>query len=343
MGFRFYCIIILLTIVLSLPRFAHHTPDSKSYINVAKYFRGDLPREQLRGPFIYRFLAPLLAATLPSGNLDLNFALVNVLATILAYLIFIPYLRRFVATRTELNVGMLMLVVSFPTFNYASGVLSDPVGFLTFIVATYLLLNERYVLFSCAVCLGILARESILFLVPASIVYVVMGSLGQREKNWTRTFGILAVVSIPPALVFFGEMAYFADIPNPYYYGLSLRRFLGKFTRTTGWITSFLALGPPSLLCLIGLRRDGLRFVSNLPDREARLLFSLTVVGVIHVIHGIATGISGRYVWPYYSILIPLAVLSSRKTPLFVKVLGPVSDRILGASKHAGHLGRCPS
>ncbi len=344
MGFRFYSIIILLTIGLSLPRFAHHTPDSKYYINVAKYFRGDLPREQLRGPFIYRFLTPLLAATLPSGNLDLNFALINVLATILAYLIFIPYLRRFVPTRTELNVGMLMLIVSFPTFNYASGVLSDPVGFLTFIVATYLLLNERYVLFSCAVCLGILARESILFLVLASIVYVVMGSLGQREKNWTRTFGILAVVSIPPVLVYFGEIAYFADIPNPSYSDvLSLRRFLAKITRTIDWITSLLALGPPSLLCLIGLRSDGLRFVSNPPDREARLLFSLTVVGLIHVIHAIATGISGRYVWPYYSVLIPLAVLSSRKTPLFVKVLGPVSDRILGASKHAGHLGPCPS
>ncbi len=343
LGLRFYCIIILLTIGLSLPRFAHHTPDSKGYITVAKYFRGDAPREQLLGQFIYRFLTPFLAATLPSGNLDLNFALVNILATIIAYLIFIPYLRRFVATRTELNVGMLILVVSFPTFNYASGVLSDPVGFLTFIIATYLLLNERYVLFSCAVCLGILARESILFLVPASIVYVVMDSLGQSKRNWTRTLGILAVVSIPPTLVFFGERAYFADIPNPLSHGRAFRKFPERITRTIYWITFLLALGPPSLLCLIGLRRDGLKFVGDLSDREARLLFSLTVVALLQVIYSIATGLSGRFVWPYYSVLIPLAVLASRKTPLFVNVLGPVSDRILGTSKHAGRLGSCPS
>lgn len=339
MGLRFYSITILLTILLSLPRFAHHTPDSKQYVNLAKYFRGDLPREQLRGPFAYRILVPFLAASLPSDNLDLNFALINVLATILAYLVFIPYLKRFVATRTDFNVGMLMLVVSFPTFNYASAVLTDPVGFLMFSIAAYLLLVERYCLFSCAVCLGLLARESALFLVPASIVYVVMSHLGQKKKNWMKAFGILAIVVIPPALALFADRAYFSDVPNYYSYGLSLRKFLVNITRTINWITFFLALGPPLLLCLIGLRRDGLRFVSNLPHREARLLFSLTIVGVLHMMYSIATGMSGRYVWPYYSVLIPLAVLTSNRTMFFVKALGPVSDRVLGASGNGGRPG----
>jgi hypothetical protein len=166
-----------------------------------------------------------------------------------------------------------------------------------------------------------------------------MRFLGQREKNWTRTLGILAVVSIPPALVFFSEIAYFADIPNPYTYGLSLRKFLVNIRVTVFWVTFLLTLGPPLLLCLVGLRRDGLRFVSNLPDREARLLFSLTMVGVLNMEYVIARGMSGRYVWPYYSALIPLVVLSSSRTALFIKALGPMSDRILGASGNSGRIG----
>ena len=330
---RLVVVVILITVVLALPRFAHHTPDSKHYISLAKYLRGDVPREQLRGLFAYRILVPFLAATLPSDNLDLNFALINVLATILAYLVFIPYLKRFVTSQTDLNVGMLLLVVSFPTFNYASGVLTDPVGFLMFIIAAYLLLNERYFLFTCAVCLGLLARESALFLVPASIMYIVMGYLGQRKKNWMKAFGILTVVAIPPALLLFADRAFFSDIPNPYYYGLSLRKFVANITRTINWITFLLTLGPPVLLCLIGLRRDGLRFVADLPAREARLLFSITIVGVLHMIYSVATGMSGRYVWPSYSVLIPLAVLLGNRTTLFMEGLVPIANRIFGASE----------
>jgi len=43
--------VILLRVALALPRFGHHTPDSQHYIALARYFRGEVPREKLRGPF----------------------------------------------------------------------------------------------------------------------------------------------------------------------------------------------------------------------------------------------------------------------------------------------------
>ena len=174
MHFRLFFVVITLTILLALPRFAHHTPDSPRYINLAKYFRSELPREQLLGPHAYRVLVPFLAAHIPSDNLAFNFALINVLATLIAYLIFIPYLKCFVTSRTDFNVGMLMLVMSFPSLNYASRVLTDPVGFLTFVIAAYLLLKEYYYRLSATVCLGVLARESLLCMVLVTTIYVLI-------------------------------------------------------------------------------------------------------------------------------------------------------------------------
>jgi len=114
MRFRLLSVVFVLTILLSLPRCAHHTPDSKHYIILAKYFRGDRDRHSLRTPFAYRVLVPLLAAHGPTDDLDFNFAAINVACTVAAYLLFVAYLKKLVTSSTELNVGFLLLVVSFP-------------------------------------------------------------------------------------------------------------------------------------------------------------------------------------------------------------------------------------
>lgn len=331
---RLVVVVILFTVGLALPRFAHHTPDSKHYINVAKYFQGDLPREQLLAPFAYRVLVPFLAAHLPSDNLDFNFALINVLATILAYLVFIPYLKRFVFTRTEFNVGMLMLVVSFPSFNYASGVLSDPVAFLLFVVAAYLLSSERFYALSGVISLGVLARESLLTMTLASIMYVCWSHVGQGEKGWRKALRVVPLVTIPPVVVLLIVRAYFSDLPSAFHWGVSLQRYVRRMRDPVNWATFLLTLGPPSILSLMGLRHRGRRSFESLTDRGERQLLSIAAATVIHIlipVAGISTAyISGRFVWPFYIALIPIAVLSSSQTWVVTRWVGPIANRLLG-------------
>jgi hypothetical protein len=331
---RLVVVVILITVVLALPRFAHHTPDSKHYINVAKYFQGDLPREQLLAPFAYRIFVPFLAATLPSDNLDLNFALINVLATILAYLVFIPYLKRFVTSQTDLNVGMLLLVVSFPSFNYASGVLSDPVAFLLFVVAAYLLSSERYYALSAVISLGVLARESLLTMTLASIMYVCWSHVGQGEKGWRKASRVVPLVTIPPAVVLIIVRACFSDLPSAFHWGVSLQRYVRTMRDPVNWATFLLTLGPPSILSLMGLRHRGRRPFESLTDRGERQLLSIaaaTVINILIPVAGISTAyISGRFVWPFYIALIPIAVLSSSQTWVVTRWVGPIANRILG-------------
>ena len=334
---RLVWVVVLLTVVLGLPRFGRLTPDSRHYIAVAKYFRGAVARETLPRSFASRPLVPFLAARLPPANLDFNFAVTNIAATVLAYLLFIPYLKRFVTSSTELNVGMLMLVVSIPTPNYGSSVLSDPVGFLFLVIAVSFLLNEQYLRMTVAISLGVLARESLLTVALASVIDLVLGAWGREANRWKRVWAILPLVSIPPIAVVLGVRAYYSDLPASFWWTPSLQGFIRNISQPKlGWITFLLTLGPPLLLCVAGFRESGMRRLKAFGEREARFLLSLAAVGVAYIIYSniIRTAyMSGRFVWPFYTALIPIAVRMGNGTTLFTRWLGPLSDRLFGGAR----------
>lgn len=324
MRFRFLSVIFVLTILLSLPRFAHHTPDSKHYINLAKYFRGDLDRHSLRTPFAYRVLVPFLAAHGPSDDLDFNFAAINVGCTVAAYLIFVAYLKKLVTSSTELNVGATLLVVSFPSLNYSSGILTDPAAFLVCVAAAYLLSQERYALFAAVVSLGVLARESVLSMVLVAVLYLLMNSRRQRAALLTK----LPLVIVPPAVVLIAVRLCFSDMPH-YLWIPSLQVMLSNLKRPVSWLTVLFTLCPTLVLFLIGVWTKRFGFVERLSFRQKNLLLSLTIGGALTVIYSVvAAFMSGRFLWPLYTVLVPVAVLASNKTIIFTKLLGPLSDRI---------------
>ncbi len=334
---RLVWVVVLLTVVLGLPRFGRHTPDSRRYLAVAKYFRGEVARETLSRTFASRPLVPFVAARLPPANLDFNFAVINIAATVLAYLLFIRYLKRFVTSSTELNVGMLMLVVSIPTPNYGSSVLSDPVGFLFLVIAVSFLLNEQYLRMTVAISLGVLARESLLTVTLASVIDLVLGAWGRETKRWKRVWTIVPLVTVPPIAVFLGVRAYFSDLPAYYWWTPSLQGFIRNISQPKhGWITFLLTLGPPLLLCVAGFRESGIRGLKAFGERQARFLISLTVVSIAYLIYSnvIRTAyMSGRFVWPFYTALIPIAVRMGNRSTLFTRWLGPFSDRLFGGAR----------
>lgn len=324
MRFRFLSVVFVLTILLSLPRFAHHTPDSKHYINLAKYFRGDFDRHSLRTPFAYRVLVPFLAARCPSDDLDFNFAAINAGCTVAAYLIFVAYLKELVTSSTELNVGLLLLVVSFPSVNYSSGILTDPAAFLVCVAAAYLLSRQRYALFAAAVSLGVLARESVLSMVLVAVLYILMNSRRQRVALLTK----LPLVIVPPAVVFIAVRLCFSDLRH-FLWLPSLQIMLSNLKRPISWLTVILTLCPTLVLFLIGVWPKSFGFVERLSFRQKTLLLALTIGGVLVIIYGfMAAFMSGRFLWPLYTVLVPVAVLASNKTIIFTKLLGPLSDRI---------------
>jgi hypothetical protein len=327
---RAFIIISVLTIIISFPRFADHTPDSHHYIDLGKYFKGELPKEKLVAPFAYRIMVPFIAANLPSDNLGFNIAIINVVATIIAYLLFFFYLRNFLLSREELIMGMLLLIFSFPTFSYSSRVLSDPAGFLMFLICCYLILKECYYLLSLSICLGIIARESNITLVLIVLIYIILNN----EKSWKELIKTSIITSIPPIITFYLIRLYFYDLPSTFPWDISLKILIENITRPISIATVFLCIFPPLLLFLIGIKFDGFDSLRKSNKEHLNLFIAITVVNSICFIYTILNVyMSGRYVWPIYTALIPLAVISSKNIFLVKRFLFSLSNLLMGTEE----------
>jgi hypothetical protein len=324
---RYVVVIFALTLLLALPRFAHHTPDSQFYLDLAGYFRGEVERVQLVAPYAYRVLLPWLASIMPLENLDLTIASLNVLFTISAYVAFFWFLREILSTSVELKVALFVLVISFPTLNYSSAVLTDPLGFLLFLLAVYALLKERFLAFSLLVAIGVLARESVLVLSAAAVLYLLLTRKKKFDKSTWFTLGAVVLI---PLLAFIAPRIYFADLPS-YFWVPSVSRVVSNLVTPVAWATLLLTAAVPVTLLLIGIRRTGLAFLSD-PDPQKRLtLLTVTLVSTLLLLYSILTAfMSGRFFWPLYVTLIPMAVMASRETSLFNNWLGPAAETTFG-------------
>ncbi|MBI3768752.1 MAG: glycosyltransferase family 39 protein [Deltaproteobacteria bacterium] len=310
-GVRAALAVVALTVTIGLPRFAARTPDSYGYVQLARYLRGEVGREELVTPYAYRVLTPFIAAHLPWRDPSLSLALINVLCTIAAYLLFMRYLRRLLPSRAAVNLGMLIAVVSFPTFAYSSEVLTDPAGFLALIAASSLLLEERPYAFSATVSLGILARDSVVVMVAVFLLYQ---ALRERRMRGPWPWITSLVVALPPLVTLLAVRRYFSDLPNVT--GMpSLHQVWSNLRNPLRCASVLLTVGPPGLLLVAGWRQRGRAAFAVLPRRELGLLAALTAVGVLFGLYSVVAFVmSGRYVWLTYPGLIPLAVVAGRDT-----------------------------
>jgi hypothetical protein len=318
---RFLAGVILLTVALSVPRFGHLTPDSLWYTNLVRYFRGEARADQLRRPNAYRVMVPFIVSLWPGIQPAFGIAVLNVAATVGAHLLFVRYLARLGLTAGQVGVGVLLLVVSFPTVNYASGVLSDPSGFLFFVLSLLLLLRERDVLAAGAISAGVLARESLILVVPIACIDLIARHARQprSERAWARLASRLALVSGLPSLVYLVlTQCFFQDVQQWMRWSPSVHALWRAVTRSSGgWVTVPATLLPPVLLIFWGLQRGGGRRVGRLPERSRVLLVSIAVVNVAYIIYSWMIPpayLSGRFIWPLYTVLVPLAAVSIQST-----------------------------
>jgi hypothetical protein len=236
-------------------------------------------------------------------------------------LLFVRYLARLGLTAGQVGVGALLVVVSFPTVNYASGVLSDPSGFLFFVLSLLLLLRERDVLAAGAISAGVLARESLILVVPIACIDLIARHARQprSERAWARLASRLALVSVPPSLMYLVlTQCFFQDVQQWMRWSPSVHSLWRAVTRSSGgWVTVPATLLPPVILIFCGLQRGGGHRVASLPERSRVLLVSVAVVNVAYIIYSWMIPpayLSGRFVWPLYTVLVPLAAVSIHST-----------------------------
>jgi len=287
--------IIAATALLALPRFAHTTPDSVYYTDLVAFFQGLLPRDALQTPFAFRWAVPLAASRIPGVGPEVAMALCSVAATIAAYLVSVQLWAGLLARQSQLAVAALLLVVSFPTVNYASAALTDAAGFLVLAAACHALVHNRFVSLGLILALGTGVRESTLLMVPALWIFLWI----QPRPRWVLTAAVLSLSTIVAALA---TRWYFADLP-PYYWTPTWARFAANMARPISWATVLLTLAPLLLALAVCPGRC--------PPMSARLralVLALLIPGLLLLASSLATAhMSGRFCWPLYLALAPLA------------------------------------
>ena len=329
MNRRLVLFIIVMTILLALPRFAHHTPDSAHYVALAKFFRGEVTRDSLRAPFVYRVLLPLLASYGPASALSVRFATINVMCTIMAYIVFFYYLEALFGDSTVASLGIFLLVFSFPTINYASGVLTDPGGFFFFVSATYALSKKRFLAFSALATMGVLVREANLMTVLMLVVYSVV-TLFRTQIVSTKNLFLLAF-GIPPLLSYLLIRLLLSEFE--YSWQPSVAILLNNVTRPISWATVLPTILPLAVISVAGLagrrRQDRPKVAHKLSDHARDVLLSTTIAAGSLAIHSILSAfMSGRFLWSLYTGLIPFSLIPFSQTSIYTERLTPLLIRI---------------
>lgn len=281
------------TLILTLPRFAHTTPDSIYYTDLVWYFQGDLDRTALQTPFAFRFLLPWVAAWLPFLSPGAAIATCSVMATCGAYLLAVRLWANFLETQHQLNVAALLLVCSFPTVNYGSAVLTDAAGFLAVTAACLALYHHAFLVLGFLLVVGAVVRESTLLMLPVMILYFAQ----TRRPGWIPALGI---ISISTLLAAGATRGYFADLP-PYFWTPTWERMMDNLSRPVSWATVVLTMGPLLVLFVLPTSKG------PAPAALRQFALSLALPCLALFVYGVTSAfMSGRFLWPLYLALVPL-------------------------------------
>jgi hypothetical protein len=316
--------ILFLTILIGCIRFGTQTPDSANYIALTEFFKGT--RDTLPpAPFAFRILPAIITAILPIERIETAYAVMSLVFTVGAYFLFIFLLDHFKLDAQTKSIALFLMVFSFPTVNYSSRVLTDPVGFFLLTVSFIFLVSYRYYFFIIAVAIGVMAREANLVILPVLWFYYAAA----KKLNLPHRPSIYHIlVSLAP-LVIVVAIRYIFREAGHYIWVFSLPHMLSKFRIDT--VSTFaLTILPPLILILYGYFYGSARKILSLQMiKSSRLVFftvPYTLLCIVLIIYSTLTAcISGRFVWPIYLTLIPFTAIAIRDTWIERKLILPVS------------------
>ncbi len=222
------------------------------------YYRAMIRGEAAPAPFAYRVLTPAIVAALPLPSSD-GFLLVAFTATLGTLLIMRALFRHLGVSRAASNATTVFLCFSYPVANYlVHWERIDPLANFAFALALLLILRRRPVAAALVMTAGILAKETLLFLVPILFWHRIRSRLGEPRAYahaavlcalpiLTAT-GVRAVVDVAPesftvdspedlALVWQTAWEY-----NVEQFGLA-KRVVRELTKSYGFFWAFAACG----------------------------------------------------------------------------------------------------
>jgi hypothetical protein len=169
-------------------------PDIKNYRLMAEAAPG--LDETVSRNFGYRILLPYIAGLMPF-SIDANFYIITIILSLLLPLIFFRFLKDYgLKEDTSLYLTLLFLAGRY-TYGFAVWDFYDVHDLLTYNLILLFLMGlkkDRFLILSIILSIGVLNRETVLFLVPSAFFYY---SVTKKDKKRTGLF----LLSVLPAII----------------------------------------------------------------------------------------------------------------------------------------------
>ncbi|MBU4485767.1 MAG: hypothetical protein KKD38_02455 [Candidatus Delongbacteria bacterium] len=171
-------------------------PDIHNYRQMALVAPGF--DETVSRNFGYRILMPYIAGSLPF-DIDTNFYILTILMSLLIPFIFFRFLQVYGLKDDTSFYLVLLFLVNRYTFGFPVWDFYDVHDLFTHILLLLFLINlkrNNFVLMSCILAIGVLNRETILFVVPAAFIYYIF------YKDNRKYFSKFIISVIPSVIIF---------------------------------------------------------------------------------------------------------------------------------------------
>lgn len=322
---KFYKLILLLSLLylIALPRFnwrdlpqplnqfvGEKPFDVIQYEKYFEFFRGNKNvANELEGPFSYRPLVPLLASVLPfKPNTSIN--LINLIFLTVGVIYILKLLRLLGFNENQTIIGALLFILSFPMFYYAtSGYIdSSLIGIL--LVSTYYLFADKYFLFILIFSLGIFIKETIIILLPVTLVKFLI-------KDKSRIEFLKVIIPIVLYIVVIVLIRKITPHKESYVWKPSTDILLYNLVRAKTYLSFILTFGIPGFLATYLIITKKLQMIKK--EISYPLLTGLLFSFLLWLYSLFAAYSDGRQLWTSYVFSIPLALFVIQQREMFLR------------------------
>lgn len=275
------------TFILLQPHWGLTVEDSLAYFNTARYLRGEIGLSELRAPFPYRVLMPAIAAYLP-GDLRNTFASINWISISAAATAVSWTVDHIGGSKKQAICAGLLLILSVPTYWYASYLLTDPGAIFA---------RALFVV-------GVISGQ------PWLALSAGLGATAIREENILLLFWLLAyrrIAILPGCIAVLAAAGWLVYVRWHLFDGLP--RYVWVPSIDTLWAAlhdarSILSIASAAIvvgvLALLGWRKA--------PASLAPLKTVLLLMALPPLYAALSVRVDGRAIWGLYPFLIPFAV-----------------------------------
>ncbi len=271
--------------------------DARYFIAYVEYFRGDVPSDVIRPASNWRLLVPLVAAVLPLSPLS-AINVTNQLLLLLSLVILYQSLLLVGVSKGYVWLGLMLFILSFPTFYYTTIVYIDP-GVMFFVsLCIYAVLAQNLPILILGFVIGFFAKEAIVVIIPFAVVYQFM--LGKR-KNAIGLAILLAVIYVVLSYLV-RQYAYITPgEKNNLFWVANSSNILLNINRINSLLAPILSLGLVGFLYALTIKYQT---IFKSPLQLATLALVVTTIAM-YAFAFITTFADGRPFWlAYYPMII---------------------------------------